>query len=608
MPGILGIVSRRSARSCIEQLDRMLAAVRHDGFFHSGTYTNKAMGVYLGWTSHAGAPNDYLPVVSARKDVVLLITGEVIGENAASVSDQPAEYKHGRGALGQLLCGYEESGVQWVSGLNGCFAGALVDLRVGRFYLFNDRYGMERLFVHDVTEDFYFASEAKALLAAVPDTRSFDVRGLGELLTCGCTLGERSLYKNISVMPAASLWKGENKALSGKTVYFQPTEWSSQPKLGPTQFLDRFLDTLPRIVTRLAKADSTVGISLTGGFDSRVVVACLGLSAQEFPCYTFGSMIRDTRDVIVARQVAEQCRCSHTVLTLGREFLDNFPHYLDEAVYHSDGYLGLPGAGELYLNSMARRIAPIRLTGNYGSELIRGARAFKAIPPTARFLSGDWGPQIREAVLSFRQLERADPISFALFHQAPKQGFGRLAVEKSQLVMRTPFLDDEFAQLMYLRPDDWADGTQLYAAVIQRCRPALLDIATDRGELGSGSRIARRLRVAFRKATIKGEYWATRGMPQWLAGLTARVPWILPVDAFVGRDKFQHYRVWLAGALSDNVKDCLLSDAAASTVLDRTCLEAMINEHVRGVRNYEAEIGKAMMIAVTERVLLRQGA
>ncbi len=51
----------------------------------------------------------------------------------------------------------------------------------------------------------------------------------------------------------------------------------------------------------------------------------------------------------------------------------------------------------------------------------------------------------------------------------------------------------------------------------------------------------------------------------------------------------------------------LISDAAGSTVLDKKALESIINEHAKGIRNYEAEIGTAMTIAVGERVLLGQG-
>jgi len=604
MPGILGIVSPRNPRSCVDQLHRMLASVKHEDFYRSGTYVNAMMGVYLGWTCLAGSPNDCLPVVSRRKDIVLLISGEVSVDRSYSSSRQTEECDSDVGGLGQVLCTYEQKGEQWVSGLNGCFAGALVDLRFGRFYLFNDRYGMERIFVHDVTGDLYFASEAKALLAVVPDTRSFDLQGLGEFLACGCTLGTRSLYRNIGVMPAASLLRAEDKSLTSRTVYFRPTSWLTETKLEAGQFLNALSDTLPPIVRRVANAECPVAISLTGGLDSRVLLACLDPSAVEYASYTFGSMMRDTRDVIVARKAAEECGYTHTVLTLGREFLQNFPTYMEQAVYRSDGYCGLSGAAELYLNSLARGIALIRLTGNYGSELLRGVRAFKAVIPNSKFLAGDYAPQIQRAVRSFRELEGMDPVSFTLFCQAPNQGFGRLAVEKSQVVMRTPFLDDEFTRLMYLRPPECGDGTELYASVIRRCRPGLMNIATDRGELGTGTRITRAVRSAFRRAVIKGEYWASHGMPQWLAAVTALVPWVFPVDVFLGQDKFQHYRRWFAAELSGDVRDFLISHAVASTVLDKNSLAAMIRDHVKGIRNHEAGIGTAMTIAIVERVLL----
>ena len=79
-----------------------------------------------------------------------------------------------------------------------------------------------------------------------------------------------------------------------------------------------------------------------------------------------------------------------------------FPQYMEEAVIRSSGYLGMSGAAELFLNRQARAVSPIRLTGNYGSELLREARAFKGKLP-------DWvvgstrQPALRQAVHTFDQ-------------------------------------------------------------------------------------------------------------------------------------------------------------------------------------------------------------
>src|SRR5207245_7313778 len=73
-------------------------------------------------------------------------------------------------------------------GLNGRFHGLLTDRTRGTTTLFNDRYGMHRLYYHESKEAFYFAAEAKAILAVCPELRRADLRGLGELVACGVVL------------------------------------------------------------------------------------------------------------------------------------------------------------------------------------------------------------------------------------------------------------------------------------------------------------------------------------------------------------------------------------------------------------------------------------
>ena len=120
-----------------------------------------------------------------------------------------------------------------------------------------------------------------------------------------------------------------------------------------------------------------------------MIMASLDAPSGTLPCYTFGSMYRDTYDVRVSRKVARQCGQPHHVLVLGEAFVRDSPDYLEKAVFISDGYLGLSGAAELYLNGLARQIAPVRITGNYGGEMLRGFRAFNSSRPRGGFLSAD---------------------------------------------------------------------------------------------------------------------------------------------------------------------------------------------------------------------------
>ena len=79
----------------------------------------------------------------------------------------------------------------------------------------------------------------------------------------------------------------------------------------------------------------------------------------------------------MARQVAAVCGQSHEVIRLRGEVLERFHSYVDRAIYLTDGCLDVRHAPDLYLNEQAREIAPVRMTGLYGGEILRRVRAFK---------------------------------------------------------------------------------------------------------------------------------------------------------------------------------------------------------------------------------------
>lgn len=602
MPGLVGIIGKKQPQDRERQVRTMLASMQYEEFYKSGVYSNPEMSVYVGWTCHPRSFSDCLPVINQTKDLVLFFAGEMFEDQYQSAGGTEGSSKN----AGRLIGLYEEYGERFVEKLNGWFCGLLLDTRLGKGFLFNDRYGIHRIFIHEGKDGLYFSSEAKALLSVLPEAREFDPKGLGEFLTCGCTLGSRSLYKSIHILPPGSLWTFVDGAVEARGSYFDLRRWVGQECIDERQFLPQVVDLFGNVVQRHSGGALPVGVSLTGGLDSRMVMACLDGRAGEFPCYTFASMYRDSFDVQVGREVAKACKQPHHILVLGEEFLHELPHYLEKAVYVSDGYMGLSGAAELYLNSLARNLAAVRLTGNYGGELLRGVRAFKHEFPGGGFVSPELHPFLSEARKTLHELEATDPVTFALFHQAPSQGYGRLAIERSQVILRTPFTDNDLVKLVYQAPPRLLKGRELSVAIISRYNPSLLKIPTDRGLLGVGSRLRGMVRQLHREALSKAEYFTSHGMPNWLAAISQfGLSGILDRN-FLGRHKFQHFRLWTQKRFAGYITDVLLQRGEdLAEFFNRRRIENMVHEHVAGRQNYTEEIDKIMTLTLGYRTLLK---
>ncbi len=193
MPGIVGLVTKKPREWAEQQLLRMVDAIRHESFYGTGTWVDESLGVYVGWAVRKNSFCDGMPIRNERGDVVLVFSGEEFPQ--PEQARRLKERGHGLEAKGPsyLVHLYEEDPAFPV-GLNGQFHGLLTDRTRGTTTLFNDRYGMHRVYYHESREAFYFAAEAKAILAVRPELRRADARALGELVACGCVLENRTLF------------------------------------------------------------------------------------------------------------------------------------------------------------------------------------------------------------------------------------------------------------------------------------------------------------------------------------------------------------------------------------------------------------------------------
>jgi len=229
MPGIVGLITKMPREQAVQELQRMVAAIRHESFYETGTWIDESSGVYVGWAARKGSFSDGMPLCNERGDVSLIFSGEDFSETGTNGHGRNG-HKRETPAPSYLLDLYEHDPA-FPAGLNGRFHGLLTDRTRRTATLFNDRYGMHRVYCHESKEAFYFAAEAKAILAVRPELRKADLRGLGEFISCGCVLENRTVFDGIQVFPPGSAWVFRNSTLEQKSFYFKPQEWEQQEQL-----------------------------------------------------------------------------------------------------------------------------------------------------------------------------------------------------------------------------------------------------------------------------------------------------------------------------------------------------------------------------------------
>ena len=346
-------------------------------------------------------------------------------------------------------------------------------------------------------------------------------------------------------------------------------------------------------------------MSLTGGLDTRMIMAWAKPEPGSLPCYSFGGMFHNCRDVVVARQVADACEQSHDVIHVGREFLSGFPQWAERTVYLTDGCAAVSRSADLYVNENARKIAPIRVTGNYGGEVLRRVRAFRPMVPISDLFCPELLDSVRQAEATYDRLVRCHPLSFAVFRQAPWHHYGLRALEETKVAVRSPYLDNDFVRTVFRAPDSACASNDVCLRLIADGSATLRGITTDRGVAGNRGPLVAALWRSYLEFTFKAEYAYDYGMPQWLTQIDHLVSPLRLEHLFLGRHKFYHYRVWYRDALSPYIREVLLdARSLGRPYLQRQAVVRMVEGHIRGNRNYTSAIHQLLTLELLHRSLL----
>ena len=589
MPGILGIIASSATEECPTLVNTMLATMKHEHFYRTATHFDPNMNLYSGFTGFEDSTDGIFS--SEAGEISLVFSGECFIGSEITNGDKLIQF-------------YKDEGLKFIEVLNGLFCGLLIDKAQRKIVLFNDRYGIKRVYFHENNGNFYFASEAKALLRILPELRQFDTESLAEYLTFGSTLDWKTLFRGIGILPGGSLWSFKD-GRRRKEKYFSPEIWEAQPQLTAGEFESRFQETFKQILPRYFEPVSKVGVALTGGLDTRMIMACRPENAARMACYTFSGNNGLTLDDKIAAQVAAASNVEHNLLRLERDFFSGFSAQLDKTVFVTDGSAGLSNAHELYLNRKARQLAPIRLTGSFGSEILRSFSTFKRVPLSPNLFSNDWQSKTNSHAGKNRE-DKARPITFAAFRDIPWNLFGNLEAGRSQLPFRSPFLDNKLVALAFQAPEQIRKSSLPSFDLVRANNPALSEIPTDRGFGGRNSGLRFLSRRAFAEITFRLDYYTIAGLPRPASALNSIYKFVVGKTKIAGMHKFVRYSSWLRNELAPYIREVLSSARVRENgIWNRDFIDQLATAHISGRHDYSAEIHTVMTLDAIERRLLR---
>jgi len=313
MAGLCGVVGER------QHVDRIAADLEWTGEESTTVFEDDRLAVAGSFTAEAEADQP-IPV---GDDELLWVWGSVFGfERDGGYHPRTAFERSTARYCGDL---YERHGLEFVSGLNGDFVGVLYDRAAGTVSVFTDRLGLRDTYYVQPTDGTLVFSTAMQSLSRHPDvTPAFDTAYVSEYFTCHFrTFGVKTPLKDTYLFPPGAVTTVDLGSLDADARRYWTPRY--RPRDRPfSYFLDEFASRFHDAVTERLRTDREYGLLLSGGVDSRLVLAAVDPrhrdSLTAYHCS--GWMGRETR---TAERVA---------LTAGVEFerLRRDPDYHERAL------------------------------------------------------------------------------------------------------------------------------------------------------------------------------------------------------------------------------------------------------------------------------------
>ncbi len=380
MCGIAGILNQTGAAVSPVVLRRMADALAHRGPDGEGAYINGPIGLAHRRLAIIDlSPAGHQPMVTPDGRYVLSYNGEVYNFQELRLELEALGHQfRSRTDSEVVLHAWAEWGEKSLLRLNGMFAFALWDTRRRELVLARDRYGIKPLYYAHCHDAFLFGSEVKAILAHPSFSTEMDREALLEYMTFQNFFTDRTLFKEVRLLPAGSFMRVTAQA--GDTVttgrywdfnFIEPTESATEQ-----DYIDEFDRLFRQAVSRQLNADVPVGCYLSGGMDSGSITAVAASQVPYIKTFTVGFDLSSASGIEMgcderrrAEAMSYHFKTEHYEMVLKAGDMERC---LPQLVWH----LEEPRVGQSYPNfyaaKLASRFGKVVLSGAGGDELFAG--------------------------------------------------------------------------------------------------------------------------------------------------------------------------------------------------------------------------------------------
>lgn len=356
------------SRADIEKMTRTMV---HRGPDDEGFYLSGPVGLGFRRLSIIDIEGGHQPMCDREKSVYVAFNGEIY--NFPELREKLDSYGHRfqtNSDTEVIIHGYKQWGIDVLNHLKGMFGLAIWDALRKKLFLARDPMGIKLLYYKIRDGRLDFGSEIRSILAVSPEKPAVDPTSLNLFLRYRYTPSPRTLYKGIKKLAPGTFLTFENGSAHIKRWYtYKPVPFDPMPS--PEQAKEELTDLYEKAVKRHLLSDVPVGLLLSGGIDSGLLLALMRIQRNEWPTFTVGYGKQDEKDELtLASQTADVFSAKHTSVELNQNI---FEAELPKIVSCLEEPIATSSIVPMYfVCERARRDVKVALIGQGPDELFGG--------------------------------------------------------------------------------------------------------------------------------------------------------------------------------------------------------------------------------------------
>lgn len=358
MSGIVGFFDEAcSERKGLTRLNRMASLLSHQSFFNKDRLFNQDR-IYGSRVHQDVIQPLSQPDVNGHVNVWL--DGEIYNRDEIA-----PELKNSSDPEFFNKMYQKHNNFSFLGDLDGIFSVVIYDSKKNKIHFVTDRYGFNFLYYYQNNRSLAWFSEAKGVLALDSFVPKINADAVHDFFTDGFLKGNKSWFQDVHLFPPATVmsWDVSRKAFTYSNTYWSWNEIQiSNSQVQVDEVVERVGRLFKVAVRKRLKNRRQVCVPLSGGLDSRAILAAIPVNDLPVNTFTFGK--KDCWDIKIARKVSQIKGANHHVIDLT---VDNWFEKRSDGVWWTDGQMNLKHMHVLGLLQSYHRNFKISLNGFLGA-------------------------------------------------------------------------------------------------------------------------------------------------------------------------------------------------------------------------------------------------